>query len=889
MWELKKRFSFGRLSKRNSITFATLTIVVSFVLSLLVSPTTLAADATWQGNAISYGSKQYIKVDPATTPGLPSAVSGASAVYMYVEPPISGPSTPTQKAHLIYFATGTDPTAATSANHVVYDYTPPSTYVNGSSASTISIDPQASATSKGTTSCALEGIGWIVCPVSNFLAGAMDWMFEILSSFLAVRPVQTTQDNALFRMWSVMRNFANVAFLIAFLIIIYSQVTSIGISNYGIKRLLPRLILVAILVNTSYWIYAVGVDLSNISGHSVQQLFINLRNTVVGSEGNSWDVTSWQSVTGFILSGGTATVLAGIGVHMLLGSTISGAVYMLVPILVIVLTSVLVALLVMALRQALITILIIVSPLIFVAYLLPNTEKFGQKGNSLFGTMLLMFPILSFIFGGSQVAGAAIIQNANSINIILLGMAVQVAPVIVTPLLIKFSGALLTRVAGMVNNPNRGLIDRTRNWAKERAAEQKSRVLANPARPGWRGATTRRAQNIDAKRRDREGWKKANDAFSDARWANDNRSHRIHEALERADMQKDTGEAIAKAHVERLKTTNGSRLQAADVNLRIAKIDADTAESRANVQFENMRSKESDLNQIPAGLRSHARYAREQTLGAAVVAQQLSNAQHMQQQEFADALQANATLRQAAGGIAPDGAKAAFASAIAATRKAWGDRTDNSEQLLKHFNPGGADRHALAMGAKDIVIKDDAGKVLYTFSKDDVHAREAAIEMQMAGAGTVKEVDEIIMKSGSDLSQYKTTIKDAIVKNKLAEKAVYWGGKTIDDISQGKIKDEAGLNRAVTRTIASGKIKPEHLASMDLEAVKRVFEVAKTGGDSSELSTEDKAMLPESIRQLGASAKAALTNPSLKGKVAPNVRAQLDKMVALWPPSSDDD
>src|SRR5688500_15387690 len=204
----------------------------------------------------------------------------------------------------------------------------------------------------------------------------MVWMFDILRDFLTVRPVQTTYDTAMVRSWSVVLHFANYAFVIAFLIIIYSQVTGVGISNYGLKRILPRLIVAAILVNISYWICAVAIDLSNIIGTSLQELFIGIRNTLVGTEGNGWDTISWQSITGFILSGGTAAVLTGIGINVLLGGAVTGAAFFLVPMLVTVLAAVLVALLVMALRQAFITILVIISPLAFVAYLLPNTEKY---------------------------------------------------------------------------------------------------------------------------------------------------------------------------------------------------------------------------------------------------------------------------------------------------------------------------------------------------------------------------------------------------------------------------------------------------------------------------------------------------------------------------------
>ena len=94
-------------------------------------------------------------------------------------------------------------------------------------------------------------------------------------------------------------------------------------------------------------------------------------------------------------------------------------------------------------------------------------------------TLLLLFPIFSVIFSGAQLAGLAIIQNAGgSILTIILGMAVQVAPIVVTPMLVKFSGGVISKIAGIVNNPNKGLIDRTRNWSQGMAEERKNKVLA---------------------------------------------------------------------------------------------------------------------------------------------------------------------------------------------------------------------------------------------------------------------------------------------------------------------------------------------------------------------------------------------------------------------------
>src|SRR5690606_21371203 len=67
--------------------------------------------------------------------------------------------------------------------------------------------------------------------------------------------------------------------------------------------------------------------------------------------------------------------------------------------------------------------------------------------------------------------------NENYFNLIVLGMAVQVAPLVITPLLLKLSGSLIGRIAGIVNDPNRGIIDRTRKFAQDRHDMRKNRQL----------------------------------------------------------------------------------------------------------------------------------------------------------------------------------------------------------------------------------------------------------------------------------------------------------------------------------------------------------------------------------------------------------------------------
>ena len=318
-------------------------------------------------------------------------------------------------------------------------------------------------------------VGWFVCPATQLIADRMDGVLDIIKSFLIVHTLQTdtTKNNPIYEIWQKVRDISNVCFVLVFLLIIYAQITNQGLSNYGIKSMLPRLIIGAILVNVSYWISGALVDTSNVLGSSIQQFFTDVRHGL-SSHGRLGDELSWTGVTGVVLAGGGV-----LGKVVVANGGIGPSLTLLTTMLVGAIVAAIVAMVILAMRQALITLCIIVAPLAFVAYVLPSTNKYFDKWKDLFATMLLMFPLISFIFGAAQLAGYAIIANAgDSITQIIIGLAVQVAPIAITPLIIKLSGNLLGKLAGIVNNPNRGIIDRTRNWAQERAAYQAAKNRA---------------------------------------------------------------------------------------------------------------------------------------------------------------------------------------------------------------------------------------------------------------------------------------------------------------------------------------------------------------------------------------------------------------------------
>lgn len=314
------------------------------------------------------------------------------------------------------------------------------------------------------------GLGWLVCPGTGALANIIDGAYEILESLLTVKPISTDKDAPIHLVWGYLRNITNIIFIIFFIIIIYSQLTGLGINNYGIKRTLPRIIIAAILINLSYYACIIAVDLSNILGSSLRGVFLAIENQAIAN-GTISELASTVSVAGVVstLLGigtiGTVTTLAVAGGAL-------GLMYLLIPVVLAGAVSIVSAVVTIAARQALIYLLIMISPLAIVCYLLPNTERWFDQWFKLLLRMLIFYPIFSILYGASQLAGIVIITSATNWLGIVLGVAVQVLPLLLTIPLMRMSGTVLSHVDHFV----RGLAAPVQGFVAGRSIE--GRMLA---------------------------------------------------------------------------------------------------------------------------------------------------------------------------------------------------------------------------------------------------------------------------------------------------------------------------------------------------------------------------------------------------------------------------
>ena len=775
-------------------------LVSIFFSTFLHSTSVYAADAKWDGHDLTYSNKKYTRLtdnNKVKKFNLPDN----SLVYVNEDKN-------KKEVKVIYFPSG-EISSLSSATYAVYSFTPPDTY-DQTDTSTISIDPPSE--NSTSTSCDVQGIGWFICPVSNWLADGIDFMYSALQQFLKTKPLETTNQNSgIYLAWVIMRNISNVAFIVAFLVIIYSQLTSVGISNYGVKKMLPRLVIAAVLVNLSFTICAILLDLSNIAGYAFQDAFMGIKNTIstVGENTSTW---TWSEVISTALSNGALAVGAGYAVSLALTTELLP---MLVPAATLAGLTLLFILLIMAARQALIIILIIVSPLAFVCYLLPGTEKWFKKWRDSFLTMLVFFPAFAVVFGGAQLAGIIIIQNASGSNgaiMHILGMLVQIIPLAITPLIMKFSGGVLGKFAGFVNDKNKGLYDRTKNWSKDRRETIKNKKLANPNMARFNPNRLRRWADHNSRLRKKDLETSQKDAENSFRNTAKYKKSDLYarQASRRSDF------LSAQDDNRYLESTLGHAPD--DIYEKRSLYDR----ALRNVSATYATRQDLKAHQQQTAFMNDIKDLETEIATAGLIK---NNAQRQQHSEFAEQLKNSKELQEKAGGnVFKDangnliGANAALASAIATSRSEYAKSVDEAHQIMKNYKLSAEQRQKISLG-NSVTLSD--GTVL---DSNNIFVREAAIEEQIK-YGTAAEVAELL----SELPpEFYSSAASALAESGVKNKASFMGGKLIDDMLKGDINNRGDLMNYFAEWLQSGKYKPETLASTDADAVKLLIEAVNT-------------------------------------------------------------
>lgn len=266
----------------------------------------------------------------------------------------------------------------------------------------------------------LDAIGYFVCPLLEKLVEFADGTWGLFELLLKTDPLPSEEDNALRSAWNGLRDVANAILAIVFLAIIISQVSNIGISNYGVKKMLPRLIIAAIAINMSYFLMQIITDVANILG-STLYVFISELAPEVDPKDVGWGTIITDIIAGgIVIGGGLLAGKAALGAAA--GMDAKVGLLLLLVFIVPAILGLIAGLMALVFRAGIIPVLAITSPIAMAAWVLPNTQKLFEKWKSTFLGMVFLYPLASLYCGGLKFIALTILSTKIEANEILFRM-----------------------------------------------------------------------------------------------------------------------------------------------------------------------------------------------------------------------------------------------------------------------------------------------------------------------------------------------------------------------------------------------------------------------------------------------------------------------------------
>ena len=299
-------------------------------------------------------------------------------------------------------------------------------------------------------------LSWMLCPAiadgASTTSGLLGYITKLTTVHTSIIEQFSNQDSSIYKAWSAFRNIANIGFVIMLLVVVFSQVTNIGISNYNIKKILPKLIITAILVNFSYLIMGVLIDLSQIAGNGIGSL---IRSVAAGSMNADASTTASATISAIASMVISAAGAVGTGAVLVSGPALILPVVMFIATALI---SVFFGFIMLTIRQAAIIMVVVLAPLMMVLYALPNTSAITKKYLSIVKSLLMLYPMFIFATSAGALASSIIIGTSTDLLMMIVGGLLNVLPYFAVPSMTSKSLAGLGAITGAFDKMRAGAL-----------------------------------------------------------------------------------------------------------------------------------------------------------------------------------------------------------------------------------------------------------------------------------------------------------------------------------------------------------------------------------------------------------------------------------------------
>ncbi|MGH7240778.1 MAG: hypothetical protein ACREGB_00600 [Candidatus Saccharimonadales bacterium] len=341
-------------------------------------------------------------------------------------------------------------------------------------------------------------LGWLLCKLIDGMQNAVGAIYDhIINPLLTIEPISTKDKsgavNPIYNVWKNFRLYSDVFLFIAVLVIVFGEAIGGGlIDAYSAKKMLPRLLIATLLINLSFYLVAVVVDIANVVGNGLADLI-----TAPFAMGGNFNLQVGTAGTV-----GLATLLAGAVIWAKISLTGQFMAWLWFSILLPLLLIFLAILVTVLLRQILVVFLVIISPVAFALYCLPNTEKYFKKWWDILFETLLVFPIITALFAMGKVS-AYLLSHSSSGALSnglaqIMGVVALVMPLLLIPFSFKIAGGLIGRAHDLIHSGRQkwGLGQATRERIKAQSArnrlQARGSAYAALQKQGSKGGVIRR-------------------------------------------------------------------------------------------------------------------------------------------------------------------------------------------------------------------------------------------------------------------------------------------------------------------------------------------------------------------------------------------------------------
>lgn len=226
-----------------------------------------------------------------------------------------------------------------------------------------------------------QGPNWVTSLIGGIASGIASVLGWILSKLMGVL-IYVAQYNsfiksaAIINGWVIARDISNMFFVVILLIIAFA--TILRVENYSYKKWLPKLILMAILINFSKTICGLLIDLAQV----VMLTFVNaFKDVAAGSLVDMLGITNWQSLQN----------IESVSAWEIAAAYVLSVIYVVIALITV---AAMVGMLVM--RIVMLWVYVVLSPFAYLLAAFPGGTQYSSMWWKDFTKNLIVGPVLAF-------------------------------------------------------------------------------------------------------------------------------------------------------------------------------------------------------------------------------------------------------------------------------------------------------------------------------------------------------------------------------------------------------------------------------------------------------------------------------------------------------------